>query len=59
MQVAPAELEAVLLTHSEVADAAVTSVPDIEAGELPMAYIVRKQGSNLRKNDIVQFIASK
>ena len=59
MQVAPAELEAVLLTHSEVADAAVTSVPDEEAGELPMAYIVRKQGSNLQESDIAQFIASK
>jgi 4-coumarate--CoA ligase len=40
-QVAPAELEAVLLTHPDVADAAVIGVADDEAGERPVAYIVR------------------
>jgi acyl-CoA synthetase (AMP-forming)/AMP-acid ligase II len=39
-QVAPAELEALLLTHPAVADAAVISRPDERAGELPVAYIV-------------------
>ena len=39
-QVAPAELEAVLLAHPAVADAAVTPVPDDEAGEIPKAWIV-------------------
>ncbi len=36
-QVAPAELEAVLLAHPAVADAAVTPSPDEEAGEVPKA----------------------
>ncbi|MBK8429839.1 MAG: 4-coumarate--CoA ligase family protein [Chloroflexi bacterium] len=41
-QVAPAELEALLLSHPAVADAAVIPSPDEEAGEVPKAFIVRK-----------------
>ena len=44
-QVAPAELEAVLVTHPGVADAAVIGVPDEEAGEVPKAFIVAAAGS--------------
>ncbi len=39
-QVAPAELEAVLLGHPAVADAAVVPRPDPESGEIPVAYVV-------------------
>jgi acyl-CoA synthetase (AMP-forming)/AMP-acid ligase II len=39
-QVPPAELEAVLLTHEAVADAAVIPCPDEEAGEVPKAFVV-------------------
>ena len=39
-QVPPAELEALLITHPEVADVAVIGVPDEECGELPKAYVV-------------------
>ena len=42
MQVAPAELEGLLLKHPAVADAAVIGSPDQEAGEVPKAFIVRK-----------------
>jgi len=41
-QVAPAELEAVLLGHASVADAAVIPLADDEAGEVPKAFVVRK-----------------
>ncbi|MFL6231164.1 MAG: 4-coumarate--CoA ligase family protein [Pyrinomonadaceae bacterium] len=41
-QVAPAELEALLLTHPSVADCAVIPAPDEEAGEVPKAYVVLK-----------------
>jgi acyl-coenzyme A synthetase/AMP-(fatty) acid ligase len=39
-QVAPAELEALLITHQDVRDAAVVRAPDPEAGEIPVAYVV-------------------
>ena len=39
---APAELEALLLSDERVADAAVIGVPDERSGELPKAYIVRQ-----------------
>jgi acyl-CoA synthetase (AMP-forming)/AMP-acid ligase II/NAD(P)-dependent dehydrogenase (short-subunit alcohol dehydrogenase family) len=39
-QVAPAELEEILLTHPAVADAAVVRSPDAAAGEVPKAFVV-------------------
>ena len=39
--VAPAELEALLLTHPDVVDAAVIPSPDPVAGEVPKAVVVR------------------
>ena len=44
-QVPPAELEAVLITHPGVADAAVIGIPDEEAGELPKAFITLVPGA--------------
>jgi 4-coumarate--CoA ligase len=38
--VAPAELEALIINHPQVADVAVIGVPDEEAGELPKAFVV-------------------
>ncbi|HKP72618.1 MAG TPA: 4-coumarate--CoA ligase family protein [Pyrinomonadaceae bacterium] len=43
MQVAPAELEALLLAHPSVADAAVVACPDEDAGEVPKAFVVLKK----------------
>jgi acyl-coenzyme A synthetase/AMP-(fatty) acid ligase len=44
-QVPPAELEALLLSHDLIEDAAVIGVPDEYAGELPKAFVVLKNGS--------------
>jgi acyl-CoA synthetase (AMP-forming)/AMP-acid ligase II len=41
-QVAPAELEGVLLTHRAVADCAVIPMADAEAGEVPKAFVVTR-----------------
>jgi 4-coumarate--CoA ligase len=56
-QVAPAELEALLLTHPAIADAAVIGVPDEEAGEHPRGFIVLKPGQELTAADISAFIS--
>lgn len=50
MQVAPAELEAHILTHPAVADCAVIAVPDEVAGEIPKAYIVKSSAAG--PNDV-------
>ncbi|KAF3485664.1 hypothetical protein F2Q69_00052006 [Brassica cretica] len=56
-QVAAAELEALLLVHPEIADAAVIPIPDLKAGQYPMAYIVRTAGGNLSESEIMSFVA--
>ncbi|KAL3840145.1 hypothetical protein ACJIZ3_024736 [Penstemon smallii] len=56
-QVPPVELEALLLIHPEIVDAAVIPFPNKEAGQVPMAYVVRKTGSSLSENRIMDFIA--
>ncbi|XP_010498483.1 PREDICTED: 4-coumarate--CoA ligase-like 5 [Camelina sativa] len=56
-QVAPAELESLLLTHPEIPDAAVIPFPDKAVGQFPMAYVVRKTGSSLSEKSIMEFVA--
>ncbi|KAL2062104.1 hypothetical protein VTL71DRAFT_6370 [Oculimacula yallundae] len=51
LQVAPAELEAHLLTHPSVADCAVIPVPDDAAGEVPKAFVVKSPSVGLEDND--------
>jgi acyl-CoA synthetase (AMP-forming)/AMP-acid ligase II len=58
-QVAPAELEALLLAHPQIADAAVIGLPDEEAGEIPVAYVVLKPGQDTTAADIQSFVAEK
>jgi 4-coumarate--CoA ligase len=55
-QVAPAELEALIVQHPAVADVAVIGIPEIEAGELPKAFVVLKPGANASAEDIQAFV---
>ncbi|XP_046402315.1 luciferin 4-monooxygenase-like [Ischnura elegans] len=55
-QVAPAELEALLLKHPGIKDAAVIGIPDEVAGEVPRAYVVKEKGSKLSQGDIISYI---
>ncbi|XWS60302.1 hypothetical protein CRYUN_Cryun07bG0024400 [Craigia yunnanensis] len=56
-QVPPAELEHLLHSHPEIADAAVIPYPDEEAGQIPMAYVVRNPGSSITEAQVMDFIA--
>jgi acyl-CoA synthetase (AMP-forming)/AMP-acid ligase II len=56
-QVAPAELEGLIITHPAVADVAVIGVADLEAGELPKAYVVLKPDASATETDIKDFVA--
>jgi len=53
-QVAPAELEALLITHERVADVAVIPVPDEEAGEIPKAFVVKS--GDVSEDDVKAFV---
>ncbi|KAI1427374.1 hypothetical protein F5Y12DRAFT_783283 [Xylaria sp. FL1777] len=52
-QVAPAELEAHLLTHPTVDDCAVIPVPDDRAGEVPKAFVVKSAAAAARPDEEV------
>nr|AAP68991.1 4-coumarate:coenzyme A ligase 2 [Salvia miltiorrhiza] len=56
-QVAPAEIEALLLNNPYISDAAVVSMQDEQAGEVPVAFVVRSNGSTITEDEIKQFIS--
>lgn len=56
-QVPPAELEALLVSHPSIADAAVVPQKDDVAGEVPVAFVVRSNGLELTEDAVKEFIA--
>jgi acyl-CoA synthetase (AMP-forming)/AMP-acid ligase II len=56
-QVAPAELEAILLSHPAIADAAVVPSPDEEAGEVPKAFVVLRGEAD--PDELMAFVAAR
>ena len=59
MQVAPAELEALLLTHPAVLDAAVVRKADEEAGEVPKAFVVLKPATTATADALMAWVAER
>ncbi|KAI3980429.1 hypothetical protein MKX01_038601 [Papaver californicum] len=68
--IAPADLEAVLISHSDILDVAVTvkiiiktyvrcgSKFNEEIGEVPLAFVVNRLGSELSEDDVINFVAA-
>lgn len=59
-QVAPAELEALLLTHPGIADAAVVGEYNDDNNEVPHAYVVRQQAAvDLSEGEVMMYVAER
>lgn len=56
LQVAPAELEGLLITHKEIEEAAVVGVPIEGGSEVPRAYVVLRSAGALSEDDVKQFV---
>jgi acyl-CoA synthetase (AMP-forming)/AMP-acid ligase II len=57
-QIAPAELEALLLSHPKVMDAAVIGVLDEDRQEIPKAFVVAAPDSGLDADEVMAFVAA-
>jgi len=57
--VAPAEVEEVLLGHPAIETAQVVGVPDARLGEVPCAYVTLKSGHSVSEEEILSFVRSK
>jgi acyl-CoA synthetase (AMP-forming)/AMP-acid ligase II len=58
-QVAPAVLEAVLLSHPHIADTAVIGIMDDDGQEIPKAFVVLQAGATLTDDDVMGFVDSR
>ena len=57
VEVAPAELEAMLMTHKSVQDAGVVGRKDERVGELPTAFVVVKQNHRVTEQQLTDYVA--
>lgn len=57
-QVAPAELEGLLLNNKKIADAGVIGIPDERTGELPFAFVVKQPNAELTETEVVEYVAN-
>lgn len=55
LQVPPAELEDLLLSHDHIDDAAVIGIPDKRCGEVPLAFVV-KASPELTEEEVKKFV---
>ncbi|KAK8085182.1 hypothetical protein PG997_006453 [Apiospora hydei] len=59
LQVAPAEIEGLLVEHSLIKEAAVIGLPDPSAGDLPCAFVVPEEGGSLTTADVKKYVADR
>ena len=59
LQVVPAELEAILVSHPAVFDAAVVGRPNEDLGEAPTAFVVLKPNMKVTAEELHQLVAGK
>ncbi|KAJ8754372.1 hypothetical protein K2173_002823 [Erythroxylum novogranatense] len=55
-QIAPADLEAVLSSHPEIFDVAVTAAADEEYDEIPVAFVVKRHESKLTEEEVIDYV---
>ena len=58
-QIAPPEIEAALLAHPEIVDAAVIGVPAKDGDEAPRAYIVKRPGGSITEQEVLAHCGSR
>jgi 4-coumarate--CoA ligase len=58
-QVAPAELESILLGHENVVDVCIVGKPHEKTGEIPWAFVVLKQGANVSEKELLKWVEDK
>lgn len=58
-QVAPNEIEGVLLSHPDIRDAAVIGVDQGEKGELPRGYVVLRPGATLNEQEVRDWVGER
>lgn len=58
-QVPPAELEELLRSHPMIVEAAVVGVSHPKSGEVPRAFVVKKEGATISEDELKDFIAAK
>ena len=58
-QVAPAVLEAVLLGHPRIADAAVIGIPDDDGQEVPKAFVVLQADAALTGDEVMDYVSAR
>ncbi|WPP68916.1 AMP-binding protein [Acinetobacter pittii] len=58
-QVAPAELEALILQHPAIADVAVVGHPDNDAGEIPHAFVVLQSNAHLNEAQLMEWVSER
>lgn len=57
--IAPAEIESVLLSHPDIIDAGVTGIPNDKWGQVPVAFVVLRAGATCNESELLAYCADK